>query len=123
MRNPLGESTFLPREPELHGPRRRGKRTRLSHAEQKPDNQERAYPDRLGRQGCHDGPKGDDGPQHLSRSELITHSTAWDLEEGIAPGESAKDNPHGDFAKAEFLADERCRGGDVHPIHIGDQVH
>ncbi len=123
MRNPLGESTLLPRIPELHGPRCRGKRTYLSHAEQKPDKRERDYPDCLGRHGRHDGPKDRDGPQHPSWSKLVAHPAAWDLEGGIAPGESAEDDPHGDLAEAEFPADEGCRRGDVHPVHIGDQVH
>src|SRR5665647_2589384 len=77
----------------------------------------------------HDGsdrrgrPVTDNNCQNIPRTESIAEPAAGNLKHGVGPAESAEDHTHRYFVEAKFLADDRRRGRDVHPIKVGDEVH
>ncbi len=119
----LHEAAFVPRVPHLHGPRRGGKRARLAHAERE------ANPPQGIKAGRHRGEDGNygaighDGGKDSPRAKAVAEPSAGHLEERVGPDEGAENNPHGGFAEAVFLDDERCGVGEAHAIQIRNEVH
>ena len=119
----LHEAALVLGIPELHGARRAGEGAAFADAEQEAQHHERGRAGRPGRRCGHHRPIGDDDGEHLARAEAVADPAAGNLEQCIGPDEGAEDHAHGDLVEAEFLADGRSRGRDVHAVEISNQVH
>jgi len=123
VREALSETALLLAEPRRHGARCGRERSALAEAEHKAHDEQRdESAHQAGRQGRR-GPQDGANEKRASRSEFVADPAADDLEQRVGKTKGAERAPKLRIVEAEICLDRGCRGRDVHPVDVGDEIH
>src|ERR1700738_534422 len=123
MRDALSEAAAAGRRPVGHRAGGGGEGGPLADAQQHAGGEERPEAGDDAHQDCRAGPNDAGDGERPAGAEAVGDPAAADLQREVGPCEGAEDEPVIGVVEGEFLLDRARRGGDVHPIDIGDEIH
>jgi hypothetical protein len=121
--DPLAEAALIGGQPAGHRLGRTGERGAFTESQRESRGEEHCHPGGEPGEHCGQSPQDSHQEQEFARAEPVGEDTAEYLEERVGNRERREHEAELRVGQPEILPDVGSGRGDVHPVHIGDEVH